>query len=326
MRKSETGVQAAWQDLQEALDEALQRLPATTEPPWSPVTWRGGRTRRRCASSGCPLATLRSRLTRGRKLLRTELTRRGLALSAGAVGVALLANTAEAAAPALLVNSTLKAALHFACNGTAAGAVPTAAAALAEEGMKAMATTKMKLLAMLLAALSLVGVGVGAAAQQAAAARPPEAKPAAPSADPPQAKEDDPIRVDDDGDPLPPGAGAARRHASLSPGRRHGELASRASRRQDACYWRLLRRPDHLRLGIATGKLLPSFPASHDDKRIALSPDGATLARPSGRTNSPLESGDREGVESGLEWKGCIPSGFTFTRTARLPGSRRLGP
>ena len=123
--------------------------------------------------------------------------------------MALVANTAEAAAPALLVNATLKAALHFACNGTTAGAVPMAAVALAEEGMKAMATTKMKMLAMLLAALSLVGVGVGAIAQQAAVDKPPQDKPAdakPAAADAPRAKEDEQARLDDDGDPLPPGA------------------------------------------------------------------------------------------------------------------------
>ena len=227
--------------------------------------------------------------------------------------MALLANTAEAAAPALLVNSTLKAALHFACNGTAAGAVPTAAAALAEEGMKAMATTKMKLLAMLLAALSLVGVGVGAAAQQAAAARPPEAKPAAPIADPPQAKEDDPIRVDDDGDPLPPGA--VRRVGTLRFRQGGGTVNS------------LLVHPDGktlvtgayygdrtiLRLATSPTGKLRSFPASHDDKRIALSPDGATLAAALGEDKIALWNLETGKESSRLEWKGCIPSGFAFS-------------
>ena len=260
MRKTDSGVQAAWKDLQEALDEALQRLPAHYRAALVACHLEGRTHEEAARQLGCPLATLRSRLTRGRKLLRTELVRRGLTLSAGAVGVALLATSAEATAPALLVNATLKAALHFACKRTTSGAVSTAAAALAEEGIKAMATTKMKMLAILLAALSLVGVGVGAAAQQAAAAKPPEAKPAAPNADPPRAKEDDPARVDDDGDPLPPGA--VRRVGTLRFRQGGGQVDT------------LLVTPDGKTLisdtyygdrkicvwDLATGKLLHSFP------------------------------------------------------------------
>ena len=204
MRKTGTGVDAAWGDLREALDEALQRLPEHYRTALV-ICHLEGRTHEEAARQlGCPTATLRSRLTRGRKLLRTELTRRGLTLSAGALGAALLVSTAEAA-PALLLDGTLRAALLFAAGKATAGVVSTPAAALANEGLKAMGIMKTKIVVMLLAALSLVGVGVGAMAQPAA--KPPEER--QPAVKPPveTGRKDEPqVRLDDYGDPLPDGA------------------------------------------------------------------------------------------------------------------------
>jgi RNA polymerase sigma factor (sigma-70 family) len=280
MRKTETGVQAAWGDLREALDEALQRLPEHYRTALV-ICHLEGRTHEEAARHlGCPTATLRSRLTRGRKLLRTELTRRGLTLSAGALGAALLVSTAEAA-PALLLDATLRAALLFAVGKGTAGAVSASATALANEGLKAMGIMKTQIVVMLLAALSLVGVGVGAMAQQSAVKPPePEAPPAAKrQANLPQ-KHEAQVRLDDDGDPLPDGA--VRRVGTLRFRQGGGDFDS------------LLVTPDGKTLvsstfygdrticawDLATGKLLRSFPGSYDFGQIALSPDGTTLAAP----------------------------------------------
>ena len=60
---------------------------------------------------GCPLGTVKGRLSRARDLLRRRLTRRGMALSATALASQLTAPHAQAAVPAALEMSTTRAAL-----------------------------------------------------------------------------------------------------------------------------------------------------------------------------------------------------------------------
>jgi RNA polymerase sigma factor (sigma-70 family) len=313
MRKTETGVQAAWGDLREALDEALQRLPEHYRTALV-ICHLEGRTHEEAARQlGCPTATLRSRLTRGRKLLRAELIRRGLTLSAGALGAALLVSSAEAAS-ALLLDATLKAALQFAAEKATAGAVSTSAAALANEGLKVMGIMKMKIVVMLLAALSLVGVGVGAMTQPAA--KPPEEKPPAAklAAEPPR-KEETQVRLDDYGDPLPDGA--VRRVGTLR-FRQGGGTACPLFPCPDGktlisgfyggdrtiCLW-----------DLATGKLLRSFPTGYMNILYALSPDGRTLVE-THQGNWEIHLWD---VATGKELprlerkEGCWPDSFAFS-------------
>jgi RNA polymerase sigma factor (sigma-70 family) len=60
---------------------------------------------------GCPLGTVKGRLSRARDLLRRRLTRRGVALSAAAIASQLAAPHAQAAVPAALEMATMRAAL-----------------------------------------------------------------------------------------------------------------------------------------------------------------------------------------------------------------------
>src|SRR5439155_5686402 len=87
---------------------------------------RGMTVREAAAEVGCPPKTLGTRLSRGRSLLAGRLTRRGLAISAGAVAVAV-AGCATAEAPLRLIVATAGAALGFATGSTAAVS-PTVAA------------------------------------------------------------------------------------------------------------------------------------------------------------------------------------------------------
>jgi RNA polymerase sigma factor (sigma-70 family) len=311
MRKTETGVDAAWGDLREALDEALQRLPEHYRTALV-ICHLEGRTHEEAARQlGCPTATLRSRLTRGRKLLRTELIRRGLTLSAGALGAALLVSTAEAA-PTLLLDATLKAALQYA----AGGAVSTTAAALANEGLKAMGIMKMKIMAMLLVALGLVGVGVGAMAQPAA--KPPEVKPPeTKSASVPRAEDDRQARLDDYGDPLPDGA--VRRVGTLRFRQGGGQFNS------------LLVTPDGKTLvagdyygdrticswDLSTGKLLRSLPGSWWNVRIALSPSGTTVAGALGNDAFGLWDLATGKESAGWSARALVPKASRFRPTAK---------
>ena len=62
---------------------------------------------------GCPLGTVKGRLSRARDLLRRRLTRRGVALSAAALASQLTAPHAQAAVPAALELATTRAALSL---------------------------------------------------------------------------------------------------------------------------------------------------------------------------------------------------------------------
>ena len=74
--------------------------------------------------------TVASRLSRARDLLRQRLTRRGVTLTATALGMALAEAAAPAAVPAILAASTVKAAVLF-----AAGTPFVSAAAILAEGV-----------------------------------------------------------------------------------------------------------------------------------------------------------------------------------------------
>jgi RNA polymerase sigma factor (sigma-70 family) len=161
MHGKRTNVEAAWQEVQSALDAALEELPEKYRTALV-LCYLEGKTHAEAADLlGCPLATVRTRVARGRKLLRQRLTAHGLNLSAAALAALLLASASPAVPPAALAGATLKAALPFAA-GQAAGTLCSAAVAgLVEGGLKAMSVGKTKgMLVLLLTA----GVLAGAAA------------------------------------------------------------------------------------------------------------------------------------------------------------------
>jgi hypothetical protein len=132
-----------------------------------------------------PVATVKSRLTRGRLRLRERLARRGLAPGAVAGGFATaLTVDARAAVPQALARSTVRAAT--AC---ATGSFPAAVIDLTEGVLKMMKWERLKYVAV--GALVAVGLTAQALSQQAPdggipAARPPQA--AAQRADKPDQK------------------------------------------------------------------------------------------------------------------------------------------
>lgn len=147
-------------DLLSVLDEELGRLPEH---------YRGvvvlcdleGLTRREAARQlGIPEGSVASRPARAGGLLAKRLTRRGVALSGGAV--ALAAGTASASVPPALVASKIRAARLLAA-GRAAGAVSAKVAALTEGVVKVMFLTKCKIAVALLLAVTLLGAGIGTA-------------------------------------------------------------------------------------------------------------------------------------------------------------------
>jgi protocatechuate 3,4-dioxygenase beta subunit len=160
MRKPQPRADLTWSDVQAVLDAALGDLPEKYRAALVLCQLEGHSHAEAAQRLGCPLATLRTRVSRGRALLRKQLTSRGLTLSAGGLATLLLANAAPAAAPGPLVKATLQAALPFATGQSAAAVCSTSVAGLVEGGLKSMLLTKIKsALLVLLAAGLLAGGG-----------------------------------------------------------------------------------------------------------------------------------------------------------------------
>lgn len=145
-----------WHDLRPALDQELSRLPDKHRLPIVLCDLEG-RTRQEVARQlGLPEGTLSNRLAAGRQALARRLTRRGLALSCGAVGAALSRGGVSAAVPATLVAATVDAAFG-------ATVISGEVVALTKGVLGSMFLTNLKLTTAALLLLCLLGAGVGTA-------------------------------------------------------------------------------------------------------------------------------------------------------------------
>jgi RNA polymerase sigma factor (sigma-70 family) len=185
----EPGQEVGRQELRSVLDEEISRLPAKYRAPVVLCYLEGKTNEEAAAELGCPTGTVVTWLARARGRLRSRLTRRGVAVTAGALAATLSRPGAAAAAPPAFLRATVKAALLFAQGRPAAGLVSTRVALLTKGGGHAMLLNRMKVVAVALVALCLAGVGPGVLAYQALAA-PAEAP--RPVAGQPQARDSGP--------------------------------------------------------------------------------------------------------------------------------------
>jgi RNA polymerase sigma factor (sigma-70 family) len=166
-----------WNDLRQVLDDEVQHLPEKFRLPIL-LCYLQGKTREEAARQlGWSPGAVKGMLERGRELLRSRLTRRGVTLSATGLAGLLSENALSAAVPAVLTDSTVKGALLFAL-----GNIAGHAAALAEGVLQAMWGSKMKLAVVMLLALAVVGTGAGVLAFGKRPAEPEPAKKAVPAA------------------------------------------------------------------------------------------------------------------------------------------------
>jgi RNA polymerase sigma factor (sigma-70 family) len=141
-----------WRELRPLLDEELGRLPERLRLPVV-LCFLEGLTKREAARRlSWPEGTVSSRLQAARERLRERLTRRGLALSAGLLHLALFQNTAPAAVPAAL-------AVAITQTATAATTCASAACLLAEGVVQSMFVSKLKVVAAGVLTLGLLGGG-----------------------------------------------------------------------------------------------------------------------------------------------------------------------
>jgi RNA polymerase sigma factor (sigma-70 family) len=158
------------------LDEELTRLPDRYRAPLV-LCCLEGRARDEAAQQlGCPAATLKSRLERGRALLRKRLVRRGLTLPAALAASLLVETPADAALPPLLLESTARAAAAFASGTPAAGPISPTAVALAAAAVTPGSQGKLKVAGLVLLAALACGSGAGLALRWTQGPNPPDGK------------------------------------------------------------------------------------------------------------------------------------------------------
>jgi RNA polymerase sigma factor (sigma-70 family) len=176
-----------WRDLQPVLDQELSRLPDKYRVAIVLCDLEGKTRKEAARQLGCPEGTVAGRLARARIMLAKRLTRRGVALSGGALAAVLSQQAASAGAPTSVVVSTIKAASLLAAGKAAAtGAISVKVAALTEGVMKAMLFTKLKTVLAVVLILGFVATGATVLTSRTAAGqddKPPVAeKPVATSA------------------------------------------------------------------------------------------------------------------------------------------------
>jgi RNA polymerase sigma factor (sigma-70 family) len=138
-------------DLAQLLDKELSRLPDKYRVVIILCDLEG-RTRKEAARQiRCPEGTVAGRLARGRAMLVKRLARCGLAVSGGALAMALSQNALSGALPGTLVSSTIQTANRLvAGNAAAGGAISGSVTVLMEGVLKTMLLTKLKPIVVLL--------------------------------------------------------------------------------------------------------------------------------------------------------------------------------
>jgi RNA polymerase sigma factor (sigma-70 family) len=147
-----------WRDLRPVLDEAVAGLPAKYRVPFVLHHLEGATVAEVGRRLGCPQGTVAARLARAKEQLRTRLARRGVALPAAALAVALSKNTASARVPPALTVATARAATAAAGYRMVAGAGP--ATIPLTPGGQAMLRTKLKVAVAVLLAMGAAAGGV----------------------------------------------------------------------------------------------------------------------------------------------------------------------
>jgi RNA polymerase sigma factor (sigma-70 family) len=151
-----------WQDVRPLLDRELNCLPEKYRVPVMLCDLEGRKRKDVAHRLRIPEGTLSSRLATARRMLAKRLARHGLALSGGALALALSRHAASACVPGPLLVSTVQAARWVAAgSATTAGAISAKVAAVTEGVLKAMFLIQLRraLVFLLTAAILVIGGG-----------------------------------------------------------------------------------------------------------------------------------------------------------------------
>jgi RNA polymerase sigma factor (sigma-70 family) len=251
-RPAPAGKQPGPSDLTVALEEEIQKLPASQRVPLVLCYFEGKTNEQAADIVGCPRGSMSARLAQARERLGVCLARRGFAAPVAGIAGLLAACAAEAAVPLPLLTTTVRAAVWFASEEAGiASAVSVQAAALAKGAFRAMFLNKLQIAAAGLLVATLLGTGATLVVRAASAARPQA------HAAPQQVAEARTLGAEGTDEPLPRGA-IARMGSRLL---RHGDAVSFAAYTPDGKTLLTTGRDKMVRLwDLGTGKEVRCFP------------------------------------------------------------------
>ena len=169
----------SWDETQAVLDEEIQRLPPVFRAAFVLCVLEGKSGAEAAVELGCKEGTVKSRLSRARRLLQRQLARRGIKLSVLLAALSVAESTSRATLPGSVARTAIRFGLVVAAGRPAAGVIPSHVAALAAGVTRAMFLTKAKIATAVLMTVSLLIVGGTQAYQSLAAQEKQDTRPAA---------------------------------------------------------------------------------------------------------------------------------------------------
>ena len=153
-------------ELRTVLDGEVARLPAKFRTPIVLCYFEGLTHDQAAERLRCPVGTIRSRMAKGRELLRSRLTRRGLAPTPSFLAIGPISGVSPAVPPALLGRTIASAASVVAGRWLVTDITSTSVMSLTQGVLRTMSLTKWITSASTIMVLGILGGGIGLAARQ----------------------------------------------------------------------------------------------------------------------------------------------------------------